>query len=99
MPGGNLAGALRHLYYDVAEINAPGPLKCLMEIANPSHVMFGSDFPFSRHRNPAQDVADTIAGFRAFDGWDAATRRGIEYDNALTLFPRLAQAIARANGR
>lgn len=99
MPGGNLAGALRHLYYDVAEINAPGPLKCLMEIADPSHVVFGSDFPFSRHRTPEQDVADTIAGFAAFDGFDAATRRGIEADNALKLFPRLARAIADAAGR
>jgi predicted TIM-barrel fold metal-dependent hydrolase len=94
LPGGTVASALRGLYYDVAEINAGAPLKCLMEIADPSKVLFGSDFPFSRHRDPVQDVRDTIAGFRAFDGWDAATRRGIEHDNALRLFPRLAKAIA-----
>ena len=95
LPGGSVASALRGLYYDVAEICAPGPLKCLMEIADPTHLMFGSDFPFSRHRTPAQDVKTLIAGFEAFDGWDAATRRGIERDNALRLFPRLAQAVAR----
>ena len=67
----------------------------LMEIADPSRVLFGSDYPFSRHTNPEQDVRDTIKGFEAFDGWDAATRRGIEHDNALKLLPRLAQAIAK----
>jgi len=97
LPGGSVAAALRTLYYDVAEIAAPAPLKCLMEIADPARLLFGSDFPFSRHRNPAQDVRDTIAGFAAFDGWDEATRRGIAHDNALKLFPRLAQAIASAD--
>lgn len=99
LPGGTVASALRTLWYDVAEINAPGPLKCLMEIADPSRVLFGTDYPFSRHRSPAQDVQDTTAGFRAFDGWDAATRRGIEQDNALRLLPRLARAMAAANGK
>ena len=98
LPGGTVASALRGLYYDVAEICAPGPLKCLMEIADPSRVTFGSDFPFSRHRAPAQDVKSLIAAFAGFDGWDTATRRGIESDNALKLFPRLAQAIARNGG-
>ncbi len=93
--GGTVAQTLRGLYYDVAEICSPAPLKALMEIADPSRILFGTDFPFSRHRAPAQDVGNLIAGFEAFDGWDAAARRGIEHDNALTLFPRLASAIAQ----
>jgi predicted TIM-barrel fold metal-dependent hydrolase len=96
LPDGSVASALRGLYYDVAEICAPGPLECLMEIADPSRVTFGSDFPFSRHQTPAQDVKNQIAAFDAFDGWDAPTRQGIESANALALFPRLAQTIARA---
>jgi predicted TIM-barrel fold metal-dependent hydrolase len=94
--GGTVANTLRSLYYDVAEICAPAPLRALMEVADPSRILFGSDFPFSRHRTPAQDVRTLIAGFETFDGWDAATRRGIERDNALKLLPRLAQAIAKA---
>jgi predicted TIM-barrel fold metal-dependent hydrolase len=90
LPGGTVSSALRGLYYDVAEVCSPGPLKCLMEVTEPSHILFGSDFPFSRHRNPADDVKALIAGFEAFDGWDAPTRRGIESQNALKLFPRLA---------
>lgn len=98
LPGGSVASALRLLHYDVAECSAPGPLKCLMEIADSSRVMFGSDFPFSRHRTPADDVQSHIRAFEEFDGWDAATRRSIESDNALRLFPRLAQAISRKRG-
>ena len=89
--GGTVANTLRRLYYDVAEICAPAPLKCLMEIAEPSHILFGSDFPFSRHLTPAKDVESAIAAFEAFGNWDAPTRQGIESGNALTLFPRLAK--------
>jgi 6-methylsalicylate decarboxylase len=90
---GNVAKTLRGLYYDVAEICAPAPLKCLMEIAEPSRILFGSDFPFSRHRTPVRDVETMITAFEAFDGWDAPTRRGIESRNALKLFPRLARRL------
>lgn len=98
LPGGTVASALRGLYYDVAEIVSPAPLRCLMETTDTSHILFGSDFPFSRHRTPAQDVRDMIKGFDAFDGWDASARRDIEYNNAARLFPRLAQAIEQADG-
>jgi predicted TIM-barrel fold metal-dependent hydrolase len=96
LPGGSVRSALRQVYYDVAEICAPGPLKCLMELADPSRIVFGSDFPFSRHRNPIQDVKSLVAAFENFDGWTPAVRRGIEHDNALRLFPRLAEAIVTA---
>jgi predicted TIM-barrel fold metal-dependent hydrolase len=96
LPGGSVANALRRLHYDVAEICAPGPLKCLMEFADPPQLLFGSDFPFSRHRTPASDVKALIGAFEAFDGWSAATRQDIEKNNALKLFPRLAKAIAGA---
>jgi predicted TIM-barrel fold metal-dependent hydrolase len=93
LPGGTVISALRRLYYDVAEICSPGPLKCLMEIADPSHIVFGSDFPFSRHRAPADDVSAVIAGFESFEGWDAKARRGVESTNACRLFPRLSKTV------
>ena len=95
LPDGSVAGALRRMYYDVAEVCSPGPLKCLMELADPGRVVFGSDFPFSRHRDPAQDVRSVISAFEAFDGWNNAVRHGIESDNALKLFPRFAHKIAQ----
>lgn len=90
---GTVANTLRSLYYDVAEVCAPAPLKCLLEIAVPSHILFGSDFPFSRHRTPAKDVESLIAAFEAFGDWDAATRQGVERKNALRLFPKLAKRL------
>jgi predicted TIM-barrel fold metal-dependent hydrolase len=96
LAGGTVAGTLRRLYYDVAEICAPAPLKCLLEIAEPSHILFGSDFPFSRHVTPAKDVEATITAFEGFGGWAASTRQGIESKNALRLFPGLAKRLKRA---
>lgn len=98
LPGGTVAGALKTLHYDVAEIVAPAPLKALTATVDTSQILFGSDFPFSRHRSPAEDVDATIAGFQAFDGWDDATRQAIAYGNAARLFPRLADAISRKAG-
>jgi len=95
LPGGTVSSALRGLYYDVAEICAPGPLKCLIELTEPSHIVFGSDFPFSRHRNPADDVKAVIKGFEAFDGWTPQVRRGVELENALRLFPRFGKVLLR----
>jgi predicted TIM-barrel fold metal-dependent hydrolase len=94
--GGTVANTLRSLYYDVAEICAAAPLKALVAVADPTRILFGSDYPFSRHRTPEQDVSDLIAGFEAFDGWTAAERRAIERDNALKLLPRLAKVQAKA---
>jgi 6-methylsalicylate decarboxylase len=93
MVGGTVANTLRHLYYDVAEICAPAPLKCLLEIAEPSHILFGSDFPFSRHLTPVNDVESSIAAFEAFPDLNASTRQAIESKNALRLFPRLAKRL------
>jgi len=96
--GVDVAGSLRRLYFDLAEVCSPGPLKCLMELADPMRVVFGSDFPFSRHRNPTDDLKSVLAAFDAFDGWDGSVRRGIESGNALKLFPRLAQTRASVAG-
>jgi predicted TIM-barrel fold metal-dependent hydrolase len=95
LPGGSVASALRTLYYDVAEIVSPAPLRCLAETVDPSHILFGSDFPFSRHRSPSQDVRDMIAGFKAFEGWDKPARRRIQRENALKLFPRFEQVFRK----
>jgi hypothetical protein len=70
-----------------------------MEIAEPSHILFGSDFPFSRHLTPVEDVESTIAAFETFGDWDASTRRAIESENALKLFPRFAKSLSQMGGK
>ena len=83
-----VAAYLKRLHYDVAQATAPAPLRALMEVADPSRVMFGTDFPFARNANVLEQ---SVAAIAAFDGFDAALRRKVERDNALALFPRLAR--------
>jgi len=79
---------LKRLYYDVAQSIDPPALRALMEMADPAHVMFGTDYPFAR--NPEAVVRDTIAGVNTFEGFDDSLRTSIDRDNALALFPRFA---------
>ncbi len=77
---------LKLLYYDTALSNSPEQLTALMSLADPSRILFGTDFPYVAD---AQVTAE-CALFDAYDGFDDATRRRVERDNALTLFPRFA---------
>jgi len=84
-PDGVMA-CFRRLYYDVTQSAVPATLRSVMEVADPSRILFGSDYPFARF--PVKDLEETIAGVESFDGFDAAQRRAIFRDNAIALFPR-----------
>ena len=72
-----LAG-FRHFWYDTALAPAAATWGCLKEVADPSRIVFGSDWPFA---NAAiQKEADR----------DNAYPANIARQNALALFPRLA---------
>jgi predicted TIM-barrel fold metal-dependent hydrolase len=83
-----VATYLRRFYYDIAQSAAPLSLRALSEVAEPDHIVFGSDYPFALTREKV--VYDTIAGVRGYDGYDADQLRKVERDNALALSPRLA---------
>jgi predicted TIM-barrel fold metal-dependent hydrolase len=76
----------RRLYYDVTQSAVPATLRSVMEVADPSRILFGSDYPFARF--PVKDLKETIEGVESFDGFDAAQRRAVFRDNAVALFPR-----------
>jgi predicted TIM-barrel fold metal-dependent hydrolase len=85
-----VAACLARLYYDVAQSAAPLSFRALLEIADPSRILFGTDYPTAR---PAEKVMrDTVAAFGRFDGFDAALRRRIANENAMALFPRFSSA-------
>jgi predicted TIM-barrel fold metal-dependent hydrolase len=65
---------------------SPHALRSLQELADPTHVVWGTDMPFVAPERLAPEVAE----WEHYDGFDAATRRAVERDNALRLFPRLA---------
>ena len=79
---------IKQIYYDVAQAIDPPVLNGLMAIADPDKVMFGTDYPFAV--KPAKVLKETIAGIADYDGFDAALRRKIEWENPLRLFTKLA---------
>jgi 6-methylsalicylate decarboxylase len=85
-----VAAYLNRLYYDVAQSAAPLSFRALLEVADPSRILFGTDYPFARRAEKV--LKDTIEAFGRFDGFDAVLRRRIAADNARILFPRFANA-------
>jgi predicted TIM-barrel fold metal-dependent hydrolase len=84
-----VAAYLRRLYYDVAQSPSPLALRALLEIADPSRILFGTDYPSAR--NVEKVMRDTIDAVRAFDGFDDAVRRDVMARNAQKLLPRFAK--------
>ena len=81
----DVMAALRRLYYDTATSATPYALSSLQVLADPSHVLFATDWPFL----PEQLVAETVAGLAEYDGFDQEARLLIERENAAGLFPRV----------
>lgn len=79
---------LKRLYYDIAQSAAPLSLRALLEIADPSRVLFGTDYPSAR--NVEKVMRDTIHAVRTFDGFDAALRSKVMSGNAQAILPRFA---------
>ncbi len=75
---------LKTLYFDVALSATPYALRSLQELADPSHILFGSDFPFL----PEPLITTMVEGLKNYGGFNAELRTAIERENALALFPR-----------
>lgn len=85
----NLTGvvpALRALYYETASTTSAFALRSLQELADPAHILWGSDLPFVYGARLQREVEH----WEHYDGFDDAARRAIEEQNALRLFPRFA---------
>ena len=80
-------GLLQKLFYDTA---GPGEahLATLQEFTGPKQVVFGTDGGWT----PPIQTAQTINELLAFDGFDEGQLLEIERENAITLFPRLADS-------
>jgi predicted TIM-barrel fold metal-dependent hydrolase len=80
LPHGTLS-ALRHFYYDIAQIAAPPPMAALTRLADPTRILWGSDFPFRKGEDYNRQLPDCSL--------DPDAMRRIERDNAAALFPEL----------
>jgi predicted TIM-barrel fold metal-dependent hydrolase len=79
---------LRSLYYEIASTTSPFALRSLQELADPTHILWGSDLPFVYGTR----LQEEIDHWQHYDGFDAAGRAAVEQLNALSLFPRLTPA-------
>ena len=77
---------LRALYYEIASTTASYALRSLQELADPNHVLWGSDLPFVY----GERLQEEVDHWEAYDGFNAAERMAVEQENAVRLFPRLA---------
>ena len=81
-----ISAGFRRFWYDTALAPAAATMGCLEQIADPARIVFGSDWPFA---NAAVQKAADADRERALS---ARQRGAIDWQNALALFPRLAQA-------
>jgi 6-methylsalicylate decarboxylase len=79
---------LRNFYFDTALTSGPYALPSLLAFAEPTHVIFGSDWPYAR-TGPALAFTKRLAEYLPDPGQAHAINRG----NAEVLFPRLTQPI------
>lgn len=75
----------RRFWFDIALSSTPAVFPSLLAVADPSRILYGSDFPFA----PAAAVKYMRAEYEDID-LDPTLRAGIDRRNAEALFPRLA---------
>jgi predicted TIM-barrel fold metal-dependent hydrolase len=85
--------ALRSLYYEIASTTSGFALRSLQELADPTHILWGSDLPFVYGERLQEEVDHWLH----YDGFDAPARRKVEQENALRLFPRFAPRLTEPN--
>ncbi|MEU5263087.1 amidohydrolase family protein [Amycolatopsis sp. NPDC021455] len=75
---------LKQFYYDIALSASPAALPSLLEVADPDHITYGSDFPFA----PPAVVGFLNGRFEEYR-MHSSLRAAIDRGNAEALFPRL----------
>lgn len=85
---GGVLKYLRRLYYDTTLSPSSYALQPVLDLAGPTQIVFGSDYPYAT----VPVVAAEVDGLEQLDLFDAAARAAMEETNALALFPRLASA-------
>ena len=84
---------LQSLYYDLAGSANDAAIESLRWMTSISHVVFGSDFPFT----PPAAVTANVDGMRSLKGLTAEEHESIARGNAHVLFPRLNQQTPNAS--
>jgi predicted TIM-barrel fold metal-dependent hydrolase len=75
---------LKQFYYDLALSSSPAALPSLLEVADPDHITYGSDFPFA----PAAAIGFLNKQYENYP-LNQSLREAIDRGNSEALFPRL----------
>jgi hypothetical protein len=78
------SSALRGFYYDIAQAAVPPSMAALSKVADPTRILWGSDFPFRSNKEYITELPEC--------GFPSETVRGIAQENAAALFPNLSFA-------
>ncbi|MFJ3056213.1 amidohydrolase family protein [Herbaspirillum sp. NPDC087042] len=87
MPQGVLT-YLRRFYFDTALSPADYSMAALKQLVDPTHILFGSDFPFA----PAPVTTMQSQTLQQSSMWSDEVKYGINRGHALSLFPQFRQA-------
>jgi 6-methylsalicylate decarboxylase len=79
---------LKSLYYEIASTTSGYALRSLQELADPTHILWGSDLPFVY----GERLQEEVDYWEEYDGFDAGDRMAVEQLNALQLFSRFAKS-------
>lgn len=85
-PREKIFAGLRHFWYDTALSPGPETMGSLTAVAEPSRILFGSDWPYA----PATITTESVKSLNQPGLLSASERAAIERGNALSLFPRFA---------
>lgn len=78
---------IKRFYFDTALSPSPYALAALSSLVEPSHILFGSDFPFA----PAVATGLQVNMLENQKSFDAAMHYGVNRGHALSLFPQYRQ--------
>ena len=86
---------IRSFYYDTALSPSPYAMAALLQLVEPDHILFGSDYPFA----PAVVTSLQTKDIDELELFDDAMRSRVNRENALALFPRLGGVAGPPHGR
>ncbi|MEU8226230.1 amidohydrolase family protein [Kribbella sp. NPDC048915] len=83
--------AMRRFYFDTALPTSPNSIRTLAAVADPSHLLLGTDWP----ARTDDEVRDLVGAFDRDPAVDGRLRRRINRENALDLLPTLRRRLGR----
>lgn len=92
VPGG-YTSSMKEFYYDVAIAGSEAVIGSLTAIIDPSHIVYGSDWPYVRK----EIIAEQVINFKQMPQFSGDRLEAMERKNALRLFKRFSSTEIRAS--